>query len=114
WLEKASAALAYAVVASAAVIDFQAAVIDGWLPLEIRRRLVEGVGNAIRHIDAEGLELPAIREGTVGIHARALGAASLPLSERFLVGSRSHSGSICCCPHDPLRPGGISQARCGR
>jgi len=94
WLEKASAALAYAVVASAAVIDFQAAVIDGWLPLEIRRRLVEGVGNAIRHIDAEGLELPAIREGTVGIHARALGAASLPLSERFLVGSHSHSGSI--------------------
>ena len=26
-------------------------------------------------------------EGSVGIHARALGGASLPLSERFLVGA---------------------------
>ena len=32
-------------------------------------------------------EVPAVREGTVGIHARALGGASLPLSERFLIGA---------------------------
>ena len=38
-------------------------------------------------IDAEGLTLPPVREGTVGIHARALGGASLPLSDRFLVGA---------------------------
>jgi hypothetical protein len=33
------------------------------------------------------LQVPDIREGTVGINARALGGASLPLSERFLVGA---------------------------
>ncbi|RUZ51488.1 sugar kinase, partial [Mesorhizobium sp. M7A.F.Ca.US.006.04.2.1] len=48
---------------------------------------------AIATIDGEGLKLPAIREGTVGIHARALGGASLPLSERFLIGSTTISRS---------------------
>jgi hypothetical protein len=32
-----------------------------------------------------GIEAPDIREGTIGPDARVLGAASLPLSERFLV-----------------------------
>ncbi|TJX37583.1 MAG: sugar kinase, partial [Mesorhizobium sp.] len=50
-------------------------------------RLVEAVVAAIGAIDGEGLKLPAVREGSVGIHARALGGASLPLSERFLIGS---------------------------
>ena len=35
---------------------------------------------------SKGCEIPEVREGTVGIHARALGGASLPLSERFLLG----------------------------
>ena len=35
--------------------------------------------------------MPAVREGTVGIHARALGGASLPLSERFLIGANTLS-----------------------
>jgi hypothetical protein len=43
-----------------------------------------------------------VREGTVGIHARALGGASLPLSERFLLRQpasttyRLHPMIICC------------------
>ena len=40
--------------------------------------------------DIEGIALPRTREGTVGIHARALGGASLPLSERFLLGPSAH------------------------
>ncbi|RVA25945.1 sugar kinase, partial [Mesorhizobium sp. M7D.F.Ca.US.004.03.1.1] len=44
-------------------------------------------------IDGDGLKLPGVREGTVGIHARALGGASLPLSERFLIGSTTISRS---------------------
>ena len=86
WIASAADALAYAIVAAAAVIDFEAAVIDGWMPLGVRRQLVEAVDKAIAGIDGEGLDLPAIREGTIGIHARAMGGASLPLSERFLAG----------------------------
>ncbi len=93
WIVRAAEALAYAVVAATSVIDFEAAVIDGWMPSPVRRRLVDAVAEAIGKIDAEGLRLPAIREGTVGIHARALGAASLPLSERFLVGAAHNPGN---------------------
>jgi predicted NBD/HSP70 family sugar kinase len=93
WVGQTAHALAYAIVGATSVIDFEAAVIDGWMPLAVRKRLVEAVERAIAAIDAEGLTLPAIREGTVGIHARALGGASLPLSERFLVGSNLLAGS---------------------
>lgn len=87
WLEGASRGLAYAIVSAAAVIDFEAAIIDGWIPQPIRRQLVEATRSAMTAIDIEGLQVPAIREGTVGIHARAIGGASLPLSERFLAGA---------------------------
>ncbi|MER8864184.1 ROK family transcriptional regulator [Mesorhizobium sp. M0751] len=94
WIASASQALAYAIVSASSVIDFEAAVIDGWMPLTVRRRLVDAVVQAIGRIDGEGLRLPAVREGTVGIHARALGGASLPLSERFLIGSTTISRSF--------------------
>lgn len=86
WIDKAANALAYAIVSAAAVIDFEAAVIDGWMPASIRARLVAAVAAALGRVDVEGLDIPRVREGTVGIHARALGGASLPLSERFLLG----------------------------
>lgn len=86
WIDTAAAGLAYAIVASSAVIDFEAAVIDGWMPAGVRSKLVEAVALKLRQFDIEGLELPVVREGTVGIHARALGGASLPLSDRFLIG----------------------------
>jgi predicted NBD/HSP70 family sugar kinase len=87
WLEGAGRGLAYAIVSAAAVIDFEAAIIDGWMPQAVRKQLVEATRSAMAAIDVEGLQVPAIREGTVGIHARALGGASLPLSERFLAGA---------------------------
>ena len=69
------------------MIDFEAAIIDGWMPVAVRARLVAAISEAIGQIDVEGLKIPDIREGTVGLHARALGGASLPLSDRFLLGS---------------------------
>jgi len=86
WLLSAGRGLAYAIVSAASVIDFETAIIDGWMPPHVRARLVEATGTAINGIDVEGIRVPSIREGTVGIHARALGGASLPLSERFLSG----------------------------
>lgn len=94
WIATASDALAYAIVASASVIDFECAVVDGWMPPAIRARLVEAVQTAIGKIDIEGLRIPFVREGTVGIHARAMGGASLPLSERFLIGSTAPSRGV--------------------
>jgi predicted NBD/HSP70 family sugar kinase len=93
WIEAAAGALAYATLAASSVIDFEAAVVDGWMPLDVRSRLVNAIRQKIVKLDAEGLGLPEIREGTVGHHARALGGASLPLSERFLIGAASLSGT---------------------
>ncbi len=93
WFNAAGAALAYAIVAASSVIDFEAAVIDGWMPAFARAKLVDAVRNSIAAIDVEGLRIPAVREGTVGIHARALGGASLPLSERFLINAAAPRGS---------------------
>jgi predicted NBD/HSP70 family sugar kinase len=87
WLEGAGRGLAYAIASAAAVIDFEAAIIDGWMPQPIRQQLVEATRSAVATVDVEGLQVPTIREGTVGIHARAIGGASLPLSERFLAGA---------------------------
>jgi predicted NBD/HSP70 family sugar kinase len=87
WFGPASDALGYAVAAACSVIDFEAAIIDGWMPATVRARLVEAVRGSLARLDMEGLRVPQVREGKVGIHARALGAASLPLSERFLVGA---------------------------
>ncbi|MBE7183589.1 MAG: ROK family transcriptional regulator [Methylobacterium mesophilicum] len=87
WMEQAASALAYAIAAASSVIDFEAAVIDGWMPTAERGRLIAAVRSALGRIDAEGLVLPEVHEGTVGSNARALGAASLPLADRFLFGS---------------------------
>lgn len=85
WIDDAGRALAYAVVASAAVIDFDAAIIDGWLPADVRARLVAAVKAAVARMDLQGLSPFQIVEGVAGPHARSIGAASLPLSARFLI-----------------------------
>jgi predicted NBD/HSP70 family sugar kinase len=89
WIEEAARGLAHAILAASAVIDFEAAVIDGWLPVSVRARVVERTRDHLAALDSEGLSLPEVGEGTVGRHARALGGASLPLAKRFLVGAQS-------------------------
>lgn len=88
WIDTAGKAIAQAVVASASVVDFEAAIIDGWMPEDVRARVVEAVQKHINTFRLEGLSLPSILAGTVGIHARSLGAASLPLADRFLLGQK--------------------------
>ncbi len=85
WLDDAAVGLAHATVAAASVIDFDTALIDGWLPIAVRARLIERAQEVLARLDTSGLAPPELRAGTLGPEARALGAASLPLSERFLV-----------------------------
>lgn len=87
WRTEAAEGLAHAIVAASSVVDFEAAIIEGWLPTSLRARLVKAVQSALDEKDSEGLVLPTVREGSVGRHARALGGASLPLAERFLIGA---------------------------
>ncbi|MGH6859812.1 MAG: ROK family transcriptional regulator [Phyllobacterium sp.] len=94
WIDTAGKAIAQAVVASASVVDFEAAIIDGWMPKTVRARMATAVRNHVGTFDLEGIQLPAILEGTVGIHARSLGAATLPLADRFLLGQKNFRNGI--------------------
>lgn len=85
WIEDAAGGLARAIAAAASVVDVEAAIIDGWMPAEVRARLVDETAARLARLDIAGIDLPAARAGTIGCDARSLGAASLPLSERFLI-----------------------------
>jgi predicted NBD/HSP70 family sugar kinase len=85
WIENTARHLAVAVVASCSVIDFQAAVIDGAFPEDIRKRIVEATRTEVMKLDTRGISDPVVLEGLVGRGARVLGGASLPLFSRFLL-----------------------------
>lgn len=85
WIDSTSHGIAHTIAAAASVVDFEESVIDGWLPPKIRTKLVEAVQRHMRNRTYAGISVPRVREGSVGFNARELGAASLPLSSRFLV-----------------------------
>lgn len=85
WLTQAAGALAHATLAAAALLEVQAVLIDGWMPVAVRAELVRRTEAALLRLDLAGIEPPVIREGTVGADARALGAAAIPLSQRYLI-----------------------------
>ncbi len=85
WLETAGRGLAHAIVSASSVIDFEAVVIDGWLPVQVRERLVQGSAKHLLTLPSAGVRLPQVLPGSVGIHASALGAACMVLSDRYLL-----------------------------
>ena len=85
WLDDAALAIAFAAIATTAVVDVSEARVDGWLPLDIRARLVERTTAHIGEFNLSGLTPPQVHEGRVGPDARVLGATSLPLARRFLL-----------------------------
>lgn len=88
WLDQAAFGLAQSIVAAASVIDFDAAVIDGSLPADVRADLVHRVRSAFERLDRRGLAPMEVVEGKIGRSARAVGAASLPLLARFAPAGR--------------------------
>jgi predicted NBD/HSP70 family sugar kinase len=83
WLDEAAASLAQAVVAANAVIDFEAVVMEGAVPRDVRARLVARVAERLAALDRQGLSAFEVVEGSIGRDARAVGAASLPLLASF-------------------------------
>lgn len=85
WVQGAAEGLAAAILSAASLLELEAIVIDGWLPAAVRSALVAATQDAFARLDLSGLTVPAIREGTIGPNARALGAAAIPLSQRYLL-----------------------------
>lgn len=89
WIDNTTNAIAYTSLSAMAVLEYESVLIDGWLPESVRSSIVAGVKSKLQTLDFTGIERPEVTEGTVGYNARALGAASLPLSQRFLVEQNS-------------------------
>jgi predicted NBD/HSP70 family sugar kinase len=84
WMDEAAPALARAIAASVSLIDFPQVLIDGWMPASVRSALIVAVERGLDQVNLAGLRRPEIRAGVIGPDARALGAASLPLSHQFM------------------------------
>jgi predicted NBD/HSP70 family sugar kinase len=85
WMTSAAEGLASAALTAAALLEIEAVMIDGWMPVSVRAEITRRTEAALYRLDLSGIEPPAIREGTLGAEARALGAAAIPLSQRYMI-----------------------------
>ncbi len=92
WIGGAARGIAHAIAAATAIIDCEAAVIDGAVPPRVRTRLLAAVAEALDRLDLPGITAPVLRPGSIGAIARALGGASLPLFDRYLLDQNAIAG----------------------
>ncbi len=85
WIGQTAQELAKAAMSTCSVIDFEAIVIDGAFPASIREELVSRVRRYAANQDLRGLIAPRIEAGSIGRKARAIGAASRPISAQFML-----------------------------
>ena len=85
WIGQAAAAIAIAAAGVACVLDTASIVIDGAMPPDVRRRLTNAVRDCVSAVDMQGISPFRVVEGTIGFDARAMGAASLPLFDNFII-----------------------------
>lgn len=85
WMSLALDGLTQAIYASCCVVDVGHVMLDGWLPASVRADMVARLNARLEAIDWVGIDRPRVLEGSLGNGARSLGAASLPLSERFMI-----------------------------
>jgi len=86
WLDGCAHGLAHAIHSVQTILDLDAVLLEGWMPRGKLDDLRDRVQRHMEGLDLSGVRIPELRTGKVGKNARALGAASLPLSERFLMG----------------------------
>ncbi len=85
WITRAGRNLAHAIVSSLSVIDFEAVVIDGAMPVEITNRLVSEVISQLQQTDLQGVLMPEVEAGTFGRQARTIGAAAALVSADYQI-----------------------------
>ena len=85
WLGQTAQELSKAALSVCSVIDFEAILIDGAFPAEIRSALVDRVRRYVSTQDTRGLIRPRIEAGSIGRKARAIGAANRPIASQFML-----------------------------
>lgn len=83
WLTDCADALSFVIFSSLGVLDFQGIVIDGNLPRELVQELVTKVQTKVTELTPNGVFLPQVVMGNIGVDARAIGGAILPFYVNF-------------------------------
>lgn len=83
WLAASGNALAMTATAAAALLDIEALIVDGSLSAQLLDALCARTQASMADYPSAGLRVPAVVRGAVGLHARALGGALLPLHTQF-------------------------------
>lgn len=86
WIEKTGANLAIAAAAIASIVEVEAILIDGAMPVPVRARLTDAINRHVSGLDVTGLDSIRIEEAAVGMGARSIGAALLPIHARYFLG----------------------------
>ncbi|WP_380053889.1 ROK family protein [Falsihalocynthiibacter sp. SS001] len=89
WIGETAQELAKAALSVCSVIDFEAVLIDGAFPAEIRDELVARIKRYLVHQDTRGLIVPAIKSGSIGVNARGIGAAASPIFSQFFLNANA-------------------------
>ncbi|KAJ57046.1 ROK family transcriptional regulator [Actibacterium mucosum KCTC 23349] len=85
WIDGCAGAIASATLSAATILELDAVFIDGWIPEDIRARLVEAAQTRLQSLDLAGIAAPRYLPGSIGADARSLGGAATALSTRYLV-----------------------------
>lgn len=85
WVEDTGKNLAHAALAAAGLIDFEAIIVDGAMPVTIRAQVVAATNRYFATLDRRGTAPLSIIAGSVGADARALGGAALSLMANFAI-----------------------------
>lgn len=83
WIEDAGSALARIIANTSAVFEFKVAVVDGVMPPAMLDRLIDSVQRYLRMLPSITYDMPKAQKGRLGNAAPSIGAAYLPLYQRF-------------------------------
>ncbi|WP_454855571.1 ROK family transcriptional regulator [Rhizobium binxianense] len=84
WLKEMSVHLAVAVKHIGMIVDPDAVLVGGRLPMRMIDELLRYVHE---HLDAADADLPSIHRASIGEDASALGAAAMPMAAALMLGS---------------------------
>lgn len=83
WLDAAAAALSHVIVNTTCAFDVGGVVIDGFLPRDLIAALVARLDPILGGLPVATGQVPVIGQGRLGSRAAMIGAARLPLHQRF-------------------------------
>lgn len=89
WIRQTAQELAKAALSTCSVIDFEAIVIDGGFPSDVKQTLVARTRRYLSNQDKRGLILPQVEAGEIGGNAREIGAASSPILSQYLLNTNA-------------------------